>query len=84
MNFCRQHPRKEAFDLAAVPQYGRLVKREITKDELMLILRDMEDAFDLLGYLNWGIWRNDGYVLPWEREEGTGAVGETVSQGGSR
>lgn len=83
MSFCRQHPRKEAFDRAAVPQYARLVGREITKDELMLILRDMEDAYDLVGYLNWGFWLNDGYVLPWERE-GNGAVGETAGQGGTR
>jgi hypothetical protein len=84
LTFCRQHPRKEAFDLEAIPQYRRFMDREITKDELMLILRDMADTHDLVGYLNWGFWRRDGYALPWERSDGTGAVGETAGQGGTR
>lgn len=84
MKFCRPHPRKEAFDLEAVPQYRRFVLRELTKDQLMLNLRALQQKHGLEGFLEWDFWRQGGYVLPWDREQEVGAPGVTGSQGGTR
>ncbi len=84
-DFVRPHPKKAAFELDARPQYSRYARRELTKDQLMLNLRHLEERHGLVGYLNWDFWRAADYVLPWERDEQVpGEPGQTAGQGGTR
>lgn len=61
-------PATKRFYARAIVQQERFVNGEITKDQLMWNLRTIERDEGAVG-VDWDIWKEDGYVLPWERQE---------------
>jgi hypothetical protein len=79
-----KHPGLEAYHRAAIEQQARFVMGHLTKDQLMANLRHLEGKHGVGGFVDWSVWQQDGYTLPWEREEGPGEPGKPASQGGMR
>lgn len=76
------HPGMQRYYRRAIPQMSRCVRREITKDQLMVNLRliaEQEAVSDLVTFEEFKV---GGYLLPWERAE-SGAAVQLASQGGA-
>jgi hypothetical protein len=80
------HPAVARYREAELLQLARyIIAQQLTKDQLLTNLHFLAEKHGVLGFIDLHEeWCKDGYVLPWEREQGPGEPGADTRQGGSR